>query len=124
MTLTEDIMIAGIGLMVVASALLVPVGLKAAKRRAEHYRQLPKEYPGLTGDVYLLLVWSGMLIVQISNILLHAEPGGIYRVVPLMWVGTAAAVFICGLYSGRLMMRLEMRAYKARREEQSREARV
>lgn len=124
MTLAEDIMMAGIGLMLAAGALLIPVALSAAKHRAEHYRQLPEEYPGLMGDVYLALVWGGMLILQISNILLHAEPGGIYRVVPLTWVGTAAAVFICGLYGGRLMMRLEMRAYRAKREEQAREART
>jgi hypothetical protein len=120
MSLVQGVLIAGVCLTVVAGALLIPAGLKAAKQRREHYRQLPEEYPGLTGEVYMALVWSGLLMVQISNILLHAEPGGNYRVVPLMWVGTAAAVFICGLYVGRFMIRLEMRAYRAKREEQAR----
>lgn len=124
MMLAQDLLIAGVCLVVVAAALAIPAGLRAAKQRAEHYRQLPEEYPGLMGDVFGALIWSGMLMIELSSILLHAEPGGIYRVVPLMWVGTAAAVFICGLFAGRLMMRWEMRAYKAKREEQAREARV
>lgn len=124
MTLAEDIMMAGLGMVVVAFALFVGAALKTAKQRAEWYRQLPEEYPGLMLDVCMLVLWGGMLLSQISNILYHAESGGIYRVVPLTWVASAAAVFICGAYAGRLMMRLEMRRYKAKREEQAREART
>lgn len=124
MTLTEDITMAGIGMMVVAIALVIRAGLRAAKQRTQSNRQLPEEYPGLTSDAYMILFWSGMLLMQISNILLHAEPGGTYRVVPLMWVGTAAILLVFGLYAGRLMMRLEMRAYQAKREVQTREART
>ena len=124
MTLEEGMATAGLGLAVVAFVLLARAVRKTAEQRAAHYRQLPEEYPGMTGDVYALLIWSGMLLLQISNILNHAEPGGFYRVVPLMWVGTAAVVFSCGLHAGRLMMRLEMRAHKAKRDEQAREART
>lgn len=75
-------------------------------------------------DVYLALVWSGILMVQLSNILHQAESGGSFRVTPLMGIGTAAVVFICGAYAGRLMMRLEMRRYNSKRDEQAREART
>ena len=122
MRLEESVATAGLGLAVLALVLLVWTALKTAKQHAEWYRQLPEQYPGTMVDVCMLVLWAGILMTQISSILLHAEPGGTYRVVPLMWVGTAAAVFILGLYGGRLMMRLEMRAYRAKREEQAREA--
>jgi uncharacterized membrane-anchored protein YhcB (DUF1043 family) len=124
MTFLEVMGTAGLCLTVVAGAFIVRAGLKAAKQRAEQYRQLPEVYPGMMVDAYMVLLWSGTLMTQVSNILLHVESGGIYRVVPLMWIGTASVLFMCGLFAGRLLMRLEMRAYKAKREEQAREARA
>ena len=122
MAFAEDLMFAGLGVMVVAVVLFVFGALKAARKRAEHHRNLPEEYPGQMLDAYMLLIWSGLLLSQISNILFHEEPGGIYRVIPLMWIGTGADVAIVGVYIGRLMMRWEMRLYKRKRDEQMREA--
>lgn len=124
MALAENIMLAGLGMVVVAFLLFVWTALKTAKQRAEWYRQLPEEYPGTMLDVCMLVLWGGLLLSQISNILYHAEPGGIYRVVPLTWVASAAVVFNFGLHVGRLMMRLETRRHKTKREEQAREARA
>lgn len=124
MALAEDLMMAGLGLTLVALALFVWAAVKTAKQRAEWYHQLPEEYPGSMVDVSMLVLWGGLLLSQISNILYHAEPGGIYRVVPLTWVAFAAVVFNFGLLIGRLMMRLEVRAHKAKREEKAREART
>ena len=59
-------------------------------------------------DMYLCLVWSGMLLVQAGNILLHRDSAGIH-ISSLTLVATAGTVFVCGAFAGRLLLRLELR---------------
>ena len=68
---------------------------------------------GLRLDLYLGLVWSGMLLVQAGNLLLHRESGGFRNISSLTLVATAGTVFVCGAFAGRLLLRLEMRRNKS-----------
>ena len=70
---------------------------------------------GLRLDLYLGLVWSGMLLIQTGNFLLHAESGGLRTISSLTVVSTAGTVFVCGAIAGRLLLRLELRRSKLER---------
>ena len=68
---------------------------------------------GLRLDLYLGLVWSGMLLAQAGNLLLHRESGGFRNISSLTFVASAGTVFVCGAFAGRLLLRLEMHRNKA-----------
>ena len=67
---------------------------------------------GLRLDLYLGLVWLGMLLVQAGNILLHRDSAG-FHISSLTLVATAGTVFICGACAGRLLLRAELRRLRA-----------
>lgn len=67
-------------------------------------------------DLYMGLVWSGMLLVQASSILRHMGPGGSYNLSSLAVGATASNIFVCGVFAGRLLLRREMRLVKEKRE--------
>jgi hypothetical protein len=117
MNLLDDAMLAGIGLMLGACAFLIAAqlrdkqaGLDPVAANARRARRL---------ESYLGIVWSGFLLVQISNILHHLEPDGTMK---FSWLSLAAfvgVVFICGGSAGRLLLRREMRLDKERHEYQA-----
>jgi hypothetical protein len=114
MDLIDDLMLAGIGLMLGACALLIaaqlrdkPAGQDPVARNARRALRL---------DFYLGLVWSGFLVVQIGSILHHVNPDGTMRFSWLSLTAFAAVVFICGVSAGRLLLRRELRLAKERHE--------
>jgi hypothetical protein len=112
MDLIDDVMLAGIGLAVGACAFLMaaqlrdkPAGQDPVAENARRARRL---------DLYMGIVWSGFLVVQISNILHHLEPGGTMKFSWLSLAAFASVVFVCGAFAGRLLLRREMRLDKER----------
>ena len=100
----------------VACAVLLGIALKAVKRAGGQDLRLLDPHPGGRLDLYMGIVWSGMLLVQASSILRHMQPTGTFN---LSWLSLAALVgdvFVCGGYAGRLLLRREMRWYKEKRD--------
>lgn len=105
MRLVETMMTVGLCMIIGAAAFILAAGIRA--RLAGE--PLKEESPGQRLDAYMLLVWSGMLLVQVSNILLHWDTGSLSHVSTIGWASTAADFFICGCFAGRLLLRREMR---------------
>jgi hypothetical protein len=122
MVFVDAMMIGGICVMVGACAFLLGTALRALRRGGGQDLRLMDDHPGARLDLYMAFVWGGMLVVQISNILFHKQPGGAYNLSSLTLAATAGDVFACGVFAGRLLLRREMRWYKEKREEQSRAA--
>ena len=119
MDLPNALLDAGLCVMVVA-VLILGRAIWTTSRASGQELLLRKRDNGLRLDVYLCLVWSGMLLVQASNILLHVDSGGIHNISSLTIVSTAATVFVCGAFAGRLLLRLEMRRYRETHGDESR----
>ena len=117
MNLLDDVMLAGIGLMLVACAFLIAAQLR--DRQAGHGPVAANARRARRLESYLGIVWSGFLLVQISNILHHIEPDGTMKLSWLSLTSFASVVFICGAFAGRLLLRREMRLDKERREYQA-----
>ena len=107
MDLIDLVMLAGIGLALGACAFLIaaqlrdkPAGQDPVAAKARRARRL---------DVYLAVIWSGFLAVQITNILHHLAPDGTMKLSRLSLTAFAGVVFICGGFAGRLLLRREMR---------------
>jgi hypothetical protein len=107
MNSASTIIIAGICVMLVGAGALLFAGLRAKRTGAPMGTRL---------DVYMACVWTGMLMVQMSSIVLHWEPAAIYHLSPLTLSATAANIFVCGIFAGRLLLRREMRLQKERQE--------
>jgi hypothetical protein len=107
MNSASAITIAGICVMVIGAAALLFSGLKAKRAGAPMGTRL---------DVYMACVWTGMLMVQMSSIVLHWDPVAIYHLSPLTLSATAGNIFVCGVFAGRLLLRREMRLLKERQE--------
>lgn len=119
MDLANLLLDAGLVVAVVA-ALIAGRAIWTALRASGQELLLAKRNNGLRLDLYLGLVWSGMLLVQAGNILLHRDADGFRHISSLTLVATAATVFVCGAFAGRLLLRLEMRRHRAAQEDQSR----
>lgn len=111
MDLANLLLDAGLGVMVVA-ALIAGKAIWTDLRASGAELPLRRRDNGLRLDLYLGLVWSGMLLVQAGNILLHLDSGGIRNISSLTAAGTASTVFVCGAFAGRLLLRLELRRYR------------
>lgn len=108
--------IGGFCLMVGAGAFLVRMWIRVARRTDR------QDLQGGRLDLYMLCVWSGLLLVQFANILQHVQFDGTYRLSSLTLAATAAVVFVCGICAGRLLLRAELRRYEGRRDELDRAA--
>jgi hypothetical protein len=75
-------------------------------------------------DLYMLCVWSGLLLVQLAEILRHMQFDGTFRLSTLTLAATGAVILLCGIGAGRLLLRRELRWYREKREETSRTAPV
>jgi hypothetical protein len=106
MNFVDALMIGGICVMVGACAFLLAHALTAARRGRD--LAAAGDHPGRRLDLYMGLFWSGMLLVQATNIMHHMEPGGSYSLPPLTLAATAGALFACGVFAGRLLLRREM----------------
>jgi len=60
------------------------------------------------------VVWTGMLLVQASSLLLHLELDGSRKLPQFSLMPTAAVLFICGVFAGRLLLRRELRLAERR----------
>jgi hypothetical protein len=123
MVFVEAMMIAGLCIIAGAAGFLLVNGLKA-RRGAGGQDLLADEQRGARLDLYMCFVWSGMLLVQASNILLHRDPGGTYHLSSLTLAATAGQILACGVFAGRLLLRRELRWIKEKRDEQSRASRA
>jgi hypothetical protein len=119
MNFVDALMIGGLCIMVAAGAFLLRTALRAARRADEQGFRRMDDHPGGQLDLYMAFLWSGMLLVQGSNIVLHLQTGSIHNVSLLAWMGTAGDIFICGIFAGRLLLRREMRWHKEKREERA-----
>jgi hypothetical protein len=124
MDFVDVIMIAGICMMFGACAFLLPTALSAAKRARGQDLRLMDNHPGGRMDFYMSGFWGSMFLVQVSNVLRHVRPDGTYSLSLLALAATAGAIFVCGVYGGRLLLRREQRWVKEKREELSRRAPV
>lgn len=113
----DTMMSAGLGVMVLGSIFIGVLLVRRARGQIPTF-----DNPGWRLDATVCLVWGGMLLVQLSNILMHKESGTIYNVSTLGWWGTAGYIFILGVFAGRLLLRREMQLYKAKQDEQMRAA--
>ena len=104
------IIIGGLCIMVGAGAFLIRMWIRVAKQRNG------QDLRGGRLDLYMLCVWSGLLLVQFANILRHAQFDGTFRLSPLTLPATGAVIFVCGICSGRLLLRRELRWHKEERE--------
>jgi hypothetical protein len=117
MDLLDVVMIGGVGLAVVACACLVRVQLKSVKQAGGQEVHLEPTRRGERLDLYMAIVWSGFLLVQVTNILHHIQNDGSFRFTSLSLSAFAAVVFVCGGFAARLLLRREMRLYEAKRVE-------
>ncbi|HEY1506305.1 MAG TPA: hypothetical protein VGF92_18515 [Stellaceae bacterium] len=106
--------------VIIGSAFIVGKSIRATLRADRQELRRIGEDRGQRLDLYLGLVWSGMLLVQASSVLRHMGPGGSYDLSSLAAAATAGNIFVCGVFAGRLLLRREMRLAKERREVQSR----
>jgi len=109
--LVDTMMTAGLCLIVGAAVFLVAAGLKAGRTSN---RGSTGDSPRGRLDLFMFVFWCGMLLVQVSSILFHALPGGIYQLSPLTLAATGGVVFVCGVFTGRLLLRREMRLQKGK----------
>jgi hypothetical protein len=100
----------------------IAVGVLAVRRAGG---QVPSfDNPGWRLDLSMCFVWGGILLVQLSNILIHKESGAIHNISAFGWAGTAGDIFICGVFAGRLLLRREMKPCKDKQDERGRDASV
>jgi hypothetical protein len=120
--LIDAIMMGGLVLILGACTLMVGTALWERRTGKTTPAATIDDHPGTRLDLYLCLVWSGMVLVQVSNIALHIQERAIQNVSGLGWLGTAGTISACGVFLGRLLLRREIRWYKNKREQQSRDA--
>jgi hypothetical protein len=113
----EAMMIAGLCLIVAAAAVLVVTWAKTVRHAGEPAFRLGDAQRALRLDLYMAVVWTGMLLVQLSNVLLHVQTGSTHNISRLSWIALAGALFVCGAFTGRLLLRLEMRRSNAMHDE-------
>jgi hypothetical protein len=112
MDLLDAVEIGGVAMALGACAFLVMTQLKSIKQGA---RDLEPARRGERLDLYMAIVWSGFLLVQISSILHHVQSDRTFKFTSLSLSAFAAVVFICGGFAARLLLRREMRLYEERR---------
>ena len=109
---TTALIIVGICGALGGCAFLVVNELKARRTGEQSFHQRAARL-----EWYMSFVWSGMFLVQLSSILLHWEAGAIFHVSPVTWAAAAGSIFICGLFTGRLLLRREMHLHREQRDE-------
>jgi hypothetical protein len=117
MVFLDAVMIGGIGMAVVACACLIRMQLKSLKQAGGHEVHLEPTRRGERLDLYMAIVWSGFLLVQVTSILHHIQSDGSFQFTSLSLVAFAAVVFVCGGFAARLLLRREMRLYEEKRGE-------
>ena len=117
MDLLEAIQIAGLCVMVAAAAFLVWYSAKTFRQAG--YRRSADPHDGWRLDAFMGVIWTAMLLVQLPSIARHLPPPATTHLSWLSWSSIASVIFICGAAAGRLMLRLELRRYEARRDEQN-----
>src|SRR6185312_17294409 len=117
MNLLDDVMLAGIGLALGACAFLIAAQLRDKQASQDPVAANARRARRL--DLYMGVVWSGFLLVQISNILHHRQPDGAMTFSSLSLAAFASVVFLCGGFAGRLLLRREMRLDKERHHYQA-----
>jgi hypothetical protein len=100
---------AALCVLLAGSTFLFVSGLKARRRGTlQDYHSSGKF------DLSMAFAWSGMFLIQLNSILLHWEPGAIQHLSSLTWIGTGGTIFVCGVFTGRLLLRWEMRRKERR----------
>jgi len=103
---------AGLCILVGACAFLVVTWLKAVRRGSDYRR--PEN--SLRLDLFMAIVWSGMVLVQLANVLFHREPNGTFALSSLALAAAGSQLLVCGIFAGRLLLRWELRVMKAKSE--------
>lgn len=119
MDFADALLIAGMCVMVVCAFIVGRMIWTTLRADGEELRLRNINNDGRRLDLYLGLVWTGMLLVQASSILRHVQPGGIQNLSTLTVAATAGDIFICGVVAGRLLLRREMRWLNEKRAAQS-----
>jgi hypothetical protein len=122
--LLDTVMIAGLGLAIGACAFLIWTQLRDAKQTGEQDVLLANIRRGERLDLYMGIVWSGFLLVQVTNIFHHIDPGGTFQLSSLSLAAVAGDLFVCGGFAGRLLLRREMRLINEKRTERNETART
>jgi predicted branched-subunit amino acid permease len=122
MDLLEAVQIAGLAIEVGAAAFLVWILSKTIKQAGGQYGRTADPRDGWRLDLFMGIVWSGMLLVQLPSIIRHLPPPAAYHLSWLSLSSIAGVMLICGGFAGRLLLRLEMRRYEQKREERMNEA--
>jgi hypothetical protein len=115
MDMLDAVMIAGICIAVGAGVFLLSTQWQIAKRAGGQDVHLDSTRRGERLDLYMGVVWSGLLLVQVTNVLHHMQHDGTLRLSLLSLAAAAGAVFVCGAFAGRLLLRREMRLGEEKR---------
>lgn len=111
----DAVMITGLCLAVGACVFLIRTQWEIAKRAGGQDVHLDSTRRGERLDLYMGIVWSGLLLVQTTDVLHHLQRDGTLRLSLLSLAAAAGAVFVCGAFAGRLLLRREMRLYEEKR---------
>jgi hypothetical protein len=101
----------GLCLIIGAAAFILIAGFKRVRGQDA---SLTDPQRAMRGDIYMSILWSGGLLVQLSSLLRHMPHPGAYSLSWLSLAGFASMVFICGAFVGRLLLRLEIRRRQER----------
>ena len=106
MDFLEGTLTAGLFLVVISAVLIVVAVLRVAKqtRASGHRAQI-----GERQDIYLGVLWTGLLLMQLSSLIRQMESPNPHSLSLLSVAGFASAVFLCGGFAGRLTLRMELR---------------
>lgn len=106
MDFLQSMISVGLCLMLGAAAFIAISGFKRVRGEDANISDFQR---GMRGDICMTVLWSGGLLVQLSSLLRHMPPPVTYNLSWLSLAGFASMVFICGAFTGRLLLRLEMR---------------
>lgn len=109
MSLPDTVMIVGLCLVVASCVFLMTTHLRTFKQAGGQEARLTRYQRAARLELYMAAAWTGILLVQVSNLFHHAQPDGTTELSWLSLAGAGGAVFACGEFAGRLSLRREMR---------------
>jgi hypothetical protein len=118
MAFVQAMMTAGLCVLVGAAGFVLVTAVKRVRQPGG--LRLTDDQRRVRLDWLMAVIWSGMLLVQIGNVILHQDPGGTYHLTSLTLVATGGEIFVCGVFAGRLLLRQELRRLKEKDEAQNR----
>jgi hypothetical protein len=112
---SELFTVTGLCVILGATAFVVWAGFNPAARqdpRAMH----DDTRVGERLDRFMATLWGGSLLLQLGSILRHVSSTDTFNMSWLSLAGFASVIFMCGGFACRLLLRVELRRYREKRE--------